>query len=420
MIMKRMCPKGSDMIHGQVLLPVMILGMLLTGSRFTQSQVFQIFDEEEFAKIIDVNSAVLTTNATVDVWLEGPAWVPDDGGYVLFSAMGGENKIKKLVPPFDLSDFNSPAGNTLYNGNILDAQGRLISAQAGSAGRQIVMVSLEDASFTTLASSSANGLLFLSPNDLVVKSDGTIWFTDPAYNGGVDAGASGHETSRGVYRFHPDDGDGTAVRIRPYIAKRPNGLCFSPDESLLWIADTQTRSIQAFPVMADNTIPIRGGAVATINLPPGAGNPDGIRADVDGRIWSSGARGVHIFSPEGDLIGSIDMGVGSTANLCFGGPDYKTLYVTGQPHLMSIPVLVPGAVSLRAGKTVKLRHEVVSGKLVIAWPVSGGEYVLQETDDLGSVESWANSERIPSVNGDENQVEIEPSENAKFFRLRSN
>ena len=320
--------------------------------------IFDILIPEEFNKAVDTNSAVLTTNVpNLNYWLEGPVWVPANGGYLVFSSMDSNNRLKKLVPPNTITDFLVPPANTLFNGNTLDAQERLISCQAGSAGLRVVMIT--NGVVTPLAS-TCNGLKFYSPNDLAVKSDGTIWFTDPGYNGGVGSPPqSGFQGGYYVYRFDPTNGNATCTPVITNTFIRPNGICFSPDESLLYVADSDNarHHIRVYSVSASNTL--SGGSVfVTISN----GVPDGIRCDVDGRIYSSSANGVHIFLPDGRMIGRIII-ANTVANLCFGGPDWKTLFIVAQPRVYSIPLKVAGTPSLK-----RLEVQASPGYLTLTWP----------------------------------------------------
>ena len=181
-----------------------------------------------------------------------------------------------------------------------------------------------------------------------MKSDGSIWFTDPGYDSGLPLPPpNGSSIPRGfqpglyVYRFFENNAAATVLQVITNMA-RPNGLCFSPNETKLYVADSAIAPgpIRVFDVTPDNTL--TGG---TILCTIGNGVPDGIKCDVDGRIWSSAEDGVEIFAPDGHLIGRIRLT--RTANLCFGGPEYKTLYMVGQPYVSSIPVLVAGAVSIK-------------------------------------------------------------------------
>src|SRR5947209_6655655 len=264
-----------------------------------RAATFQIADPAEFSRIIDTN-AVLTTNATINTWLEGPTWVPSGGGFLVFCDQNN-NRLKKLVPPTTVTDFLLPPANTLFNGTVLDAQERLIAAEAGSAGLKISMVT--NGVVTPLVT-TCNGLKFYSPNDVAVKSDGTIWFTDPGYNGGVGAPPQpGFQGGYYVYQFHPTNGNATCTPVITNGLIRPNGLCFSPDETKLYVADSDNgrHRIQVYSVSASNTL--TGGAIFA-NVTNGV--PDGIRCDVDGRVWSSGGDGAYIFAAtDGHLIGKI-------------------------------------------------------------------------------------------------------------------
>jgi gluconolactonase len=387
-----------------------MIALFLACFHCATAATFQIADPVEFNGIIDTNTAVLTTNATINTWLEGPVWIPSDGGYLVFCDQNN-NRLRKLVPPSTVSNYLLPPANTLYNGTMLDANERLLAAQAGSAGLRIVMIT--NGVVSTLVS-NCNGLKFYSPNDVIVKNDGSIWFTDPGYNSGIMKPAPGNPPPAGfppgywVYCFMPPDGDATC---RPVITNgivRPNGLCFSPDETKLYVADSDTsmHRILVYEVSSSNTL--SGGTVfANINN----GIPDGIRCDVDGRIWSSAGNGVHIFAPDGHLIGRILFN--RTANVCFGGPDYKTLYMTGQPLVTSIPVLVRGITAVK-----KLEHGLEEGMLRISWPAPSTGFELEHTTQLGDHANWSNAAVTPIVTNGRNQILMEATNNAGFYRLR--
>jgi gluconolactonase len=368
---------------------------------------FQIADPVEFSRIIDTN-AVLTTNATINTWLEGPTWMPSGGGCLVFCDQNN-NRLKKLVPPATVTDFLLPPANTLFNGTILDAQERLIAAEAGSAGLKISMVT--NGVVTPLVT-TCNGLKFYSPNDVAVKSDGTIWFTDPGYNGGVGAPPQpGFQGGYYVYQFHPTNGNATCRAVITNGLIRPNGLCFSPDETKLYVADSDNgqHRIQVYSVSASNTL--SGGAIFA-NVTNGV--PDGIKCDVDGRVWSSGGDGAYIFAAtDGHLIGKITFL--RIANLCFGGPQYKTLYMTGQPLVTSIPVLVAGTPSLK-----KLQSTFKGGHLILSWPAPSTGFALQETEQLEPPGSWTNSPLAVITTNNQETVNVDATNTAKFFRLRLN
>lgn len=381
------------------------LSLLMFSMAVSAAGIFDIRIADEFNKVVDTN-AVLTTNATVNFWIEGPVWVPADGGYLIFSSMDTDNKLKKLVPPGTVSNFLVPAANTLFNGNTLDGQERLISCQAGTAGLRIVMVT--NGVVTPLAS-TCNGLKFYSPNDVVVKSDGTIWFTDPGYNGvTTPPPVTGYQGGYYVYRFNPTNGNVTCVPVVTNTFLRPNGLCFSPDESLLYIADSDTsrHHIRVYSVSPSNTL--SGGSVfATISN----GIPDGIRCDVDGRIYSSSGDGVRIFLPDGRMIGRIII-ASTVANLCFGRADWKTLFIVAKPTVCSIPLKVAGTPSLK-----KLRVQGVSGQVTLSWPAPSTGFQLETTANLESGAAWTNVSNVPLVINWLNTVTLEMTNPAAFFRL---
>jgi gluconolactonase len=383
------------------LLAWIFLGLIGAGAA-----TFEIDDPVEFSRIIDTNAA-LTTNATINTWLEGPVWVPS-GSYLVFCDQSN-NRLKQLVPPATVTDFLVPPANTLFNGTMLDSQERLITAEAGSAGLKIAMVT--NGVVTTLVT-TCNGLKFYSPNDVIVKSDGTIWFTDPGYNSGIGAPPqAGFQGGYYVYQFNPTNGNATCRAVITNGIIRPNGLCFSPDETKLFVADSDTtrHRILVYSVTASNTV--TGGAVfATVTN----GIPDGIRCDVDGRIWSSGGDGLYIFAAaDGHQIGKMKFNI--VVNMCFGGPQYKTLYIVGQPLVTSIPVLVAGTPSLKT-----LQSTFDGGQLMLSWPAPSTGFALQETEQLMPPGLWTNSPLAIMTNNGLNTVNVGATNSAKFFRLRLN
>jgi gluconolactonase len=255
-------------------------------------------------------------------------------------------------------------------------------------------------------------LKFYSPNDVAVKSDGTIWFTDPGYNSGIGPPPqAGFQGGYYVYQFNPTNGNATCTAVITNGLIRPNGLCFSPDETKLYVCDSDTgrHRIQVYSVSASNTV--TGGAVFA-NLTNGV--PDGIHCDVDGRVWSSGGDGLYIFAAtDGRLIGKIKFL--RVVNLCFGGPQYKTLYMVGQPIVTSIPVLVAGTPSLK-----KLQSTFDGSQLKLSWPAPSTGFALQETEQLTPPIYWTASPiPITATNG-QNMVDVDATNTAKFFRLKLN
>ena len=396
------------------------LACALVGIHTGRAVTFEIADPVEFSRIIDTN-AVLTTNATIDTWLEGPVWIP--AGQFLVFCDQNNNRLKKLVPPNTFTDYLLPPANTKFNGCILDAQEQLIAAEAGSGGQRISMltnlVSVTASDVAIGLITNYNGLKFYSPNDVAVKSDGTIWFTDPGYNSGITKPHAGYPPGYWVYRFNPTNANATCQPVmtndfgRVSGIPRPNGLCFSPDESKLYISDSDSTSaghrIYVYSVTASNTL--TGGAVFA-NVTNGI--PDGIKCDADGRVWSSGGDAVYIFAPnDGHLIGKIKYL--RTVNLCWGGPDYHTLYIVGQPLVTSIPVRVTGTPALK-----KLESSFTSGQLNLSWPAPSTGFELQETSELTQPDSWTNSPLTAATTNDQKTVTVDSTNVAKFFRLRLN
>jgi gluconolactonase len=254
---------------------------------------------------------------------EGPVWIAD-GGYLLFSDIQA-NVIRKWKDG-KVTDHRAPSNNA--NGNLLDEQGRIVTCEHGS--RTVTRTSKTGEVETLVA--DFEGKKFNSPNDLAIRSDGTIWFTDPPYGLG-DRKRELPENN--VFCYHPDT---KKLMLVAGDFDRPNGVCLSPDEKKLYIADAgKPRHIRVFDVAADGSLS-NGKVFCKIDR----GFPDGIRCDQDGRSWSSADDGVHVFSPDGKLIGKIPVPE-TVSNLCFGGEDGKTLFITARTSLYSIKVKVTGA-----------------------------------------------------------------------------
>jgi gluconolactonase len=380
---------------------------------------FEVVIGSEFSKVVDTNSAVITTNTSVTLGsgtiLEGTTWVPGSPGYLLFSVFTYNNYgntyagLRKLVLPNTLTTNLLPPAYTVYNGSTLDNQERLITCQSGTAGLQVVMIT-NNTVVTSLAS-TCNGLKFYSPNDVVVKSDGTIWFTDPGFNGNTATPPqSGYQTGHYVYRFYPTNGNGTcSIVISNSAINRPNGLCFSPDESLLYLADYDNRYIRVYSVSSSNTLSELG------HLPTlPSGNPDGIRCDADGRVYSSSGNGVQVYLPwpDGRRIGRIITSLGVN-NLCFGGADRRTLFIASAPNILSIPLKVTGTASIK-----KLQLLPSDGTSVnVAWPWPSTGFQLQSSPTTGTG-TWTQVPYSPTVSNGLNLIQFDPTTNsAAFFRL---
>jgi gluconolactonase len=387
---------------------LMLGGFLLCVSQTAGAIQFQISDATEFNKIINTN-AVFATNATINSQIEGSVWIPN-GQFLVFSDMGN-NKLKKLDSTNNtLSDFFLAPSGAKYNGNTLDWQERLISCESGSSGFKVVMTT--NGTIVPLVT-NYNSLKFISPNDACVKSDGSIWFTDTGSDSGASPGGQ-YQPGYYVYRFYETNGSATVVPVITNGIQRPNGICFSPDETKLYVADDginwNLTNIMVYNVTSSNTL--TGGTIfCTVN----GGFADGFRCDADGRIWSTAGDGVEIIAPDGHLIGKILMGSKRPNNLCFGGSQYKTLFTVGQPNVCSFPVRVAGAVSIR-----KLAARTVGNNFYVSWPAPSTGFELQALDSLGIQAAWTDVANSPQVTNGLNQLGLPATNVAKFFRLRLN
>lgn len=270
-------------------------------------------------------------------WAEGPAYFPA-GRYLVWSDIPNNRIMRYDETDGNVSVFRQPSNNT--NGHTVDRQGRLISCE--HLGRRVTRTEY-DGTITVIAD-RYQGKRLNSPNDVVVKSDGSIWFTDPAY--GIDWDYEGEraESEIGachVYRVDPASGE---VSIVADDFVRPNGIAFSPDETKLYIADTGAthmddgpRHIRVFDVIDGKKL--RGGNVFAMCS---AGFFDGFRFDEDGRLWTSAFDGVHCYNEAADLIGKIKVPE-VVGNLCFGGLKRNRLYICGTTSLYAYYLLLRGA-----------------------------------------------------------------------------
>jgi len=280
-----------------------------------------IIHDDAFRQILRPDSRVRRLAGGCE-FTEGPVWLPGEG-CLLFSDIP-RNKIMRWAPGEQPAVWREPSNHA--NGNTLDREGRLITCEHGS--RRVTRTE-RDASLTVLAE-HFRGRRLNSPNDVVVKSDGTIWFTDPPYGISPDEVEQPHN-----YVFRLDPGAEEPVAVVDDFAM-PNGLCFSPDETRLYIADSSTTGngnrhhIRAFNVKPDNTL--AGGEVFAVIEP---GVPDGMRTDADGRLFSTAADGVHVFAPDGTHLGRI-LTPETAANCTFGGPDGRTLFITATTSIYAV------------------------------------------------------------------------------------
>jgi gluconolactonase len=260
---------------------------------------------------------------------EGPVWWKE-GRYLLFSDIH-HNRRMKYVPGQGVSVFQEPTNRA--NGLTRDLQGRLLACEHDS--RRVTRQEL-DGSLTVIAN-SFQGRRLNRPNDVVVKSDGCIYFTDPWTN--PLPPEQWDLTFAGVYRLTPDLGSLTLL-IDDFVV--PNGLAFSPDESVLYINDSRRHHIRAFDLLPNGTLAKQTDRVFVDLGGDEPGIPDGMKVDMEGNVYCGGAGGIWIMDPRGTKLGRIVHGARATTNLAFGGDDWKTLYFTSHNHLGSVNVNIPG------------------------------------------------------------------------------
>lgn len=295
---------------------------------------FEILDYERFRHKLVTNAKVDTLH-TGTLWGEGPVWFADTQT-LLWSDLPN-NRILRWVEGGGVSVFRQPSD--FANGNYRDRQGRLVTCESGS--RRMTRTE-HDGTITVLAD-SFEGKRLNSPNDVVVSSDDAIWFTDPPY--GILSDYTGTRAESELGRncvFRIDAGTGAMTVATDELVK-PNGLAFSPDESILYIADSGVshqqdgpHQIVAFDVDGAKISNPRVFAV----VEPGV--PDGFRVDIDGCIWTSAADGVHCIAPDGALIGKIHTPE-VIANVVFGGRNRSRLFMAGATSLFAVHVATRGA-----------------------------------------------------------------------------
>ncbi len=255
---------------------------------------------------------------------EGPLWHPD--GYYYFVDLR-RSRLYRLTPGQDPEVVREDTGEG--NGTTFDLQGRLVMCEGGN--RRVTR--LEADGTVTVLAERYEGKRFNRPNDVVCKSDGSIYFTDP----GLRVPLEERELpAAGVYRVTPD---GTLTLIAD--CEYPNGLAFSPDERILYVANTRwTQYIHALELGADGTM-VRRRIFADMSSDETDGVPDGMKVDVEGRIYCTGPGGTWVFDPDGTHLGIIRTPE-IPANLAFGGPDLRTLFFTARTSVYTLRVKVPG------------------------------------------------------------------------------
>jgi gluconolactonase len=281
--------------------------------------------------------AAIERLATGFRWAEGPVWF-GDGRYLLWSDIPNNRIMKWEEETGAVSVFRRPSN--FANGNTRDRQGRLVTCEHDS--RRVTRTEY-DGSITVLLD-RFDGKRLNSPNDVVVKSDDSIWFTDPPF--GILGHYEGHvaepEQGTNIYRL---DGRTGQAAVATADVPRPNGLCFSPDERRLYVvvSGAVPREIRVFDVVGDG----RALGSGRVFVECGAGIPDGMRCDADGNLWcgwggGEGLDGVAVFDPDGELIGRVLLPE-RCANLCFGGVKRNRLFMASSQSLYALYVNAQGA-----------------------------------------------------------------------------
>ena len=297
------------------------------------ASIYEIHDDR--FRYLTVGSAGLDELYDGCRWAEGPVWFADLN-CLLWSDIPNQRMLRWSEGT--VSVFRSPSHFT--NGNTRDRQGRLVSCEHGS--RRVTRTEV-DGTITVLAD-RFQGKRLNSPNDVVVRSDGSVWFTDPTY--GIMSDYEGfrsdvEQATRNVYRLDPTTGELDAV-VTDF--GQPNGLAFSPDETMLYVADSASshdvnapRHIRVFDVVDGKRL-ANSREFCTVEN----GLPDGFRIDVAGNLWTSAGDGVHCFASDGTLLGKI-LVPQTVANLTFGGPRRNRLFITATRSLYSVYLATSGA-----------------------------------------------------------------------------
>jgi len=260
---------------------------------------------------------------------EGPLWIKE-GKYLLFSDIHNNKRIKYTPGQSGTTVAQEPTNRA--NGLTRDLQGRIIACEHDS--RRVTRQEL-DGSITVIAN-SFQGKRLNRPNDVVVKSDGAIYFTDPGAN--ILANQT-DLTFSGVYRVSADLG--TMTLLFDHFVQ-PNGLAFSPDERVLYVIDSRRRQIRAFDMLPNGTVARQTERLFADLGGPEPGGPDGMKVDTAGNIYSGGAGGIYVLDASGKRLGRIVHGKPATTNIGFGGDDWKTLYFTARDSLGAVQLKVAG------------------------------------------------------------------------------
>jgi gluconolactonase len=259
---------------------------------------------------------------------EGPLWWKE-GGYLLFSDIHNDRRMK-YTPGQGVTLFKEKVNRA--NGLTRDLQGRLLACEHDS--RRVTRQE-PDGSITVVAN-SFQGKRLNRPNDVIVKSNGCIYFTDPNHNIVPEQWDLQYP---GVYRLTPDLGTMSLV-TDTFVA--PNGIAFSPDEKILYINDSRRNHIRAFEMLPNGLLAKQTDRVFADLRGPEPGNADGMKVDMEGNVYCGGSGGLWVLDRTGKKLGRILHGQPATTNVGFGGDDWKTLFITTRNHLWAVNLNVPG------------------------------------------------------------------------------
>ena len=304
--------------------------MLLT-QRWKKKLISRQFLKPRIQRFYDLfpDTVMVKRVATGFQFTEGPLWIAENQ-HLLFSDIPA-NRIYQLTADGQVNVFREPSYHS--NGLTRDRLGRLITCEHGS--RRVSRTEL-DGTITILCDRFANRKLN-SPNDVIVKRDGSLFFTDPPY--GIQPEQK-EQTVQGVYYLSPD---GTELKLVASDFIRPNGLALSPDESTLYISDSSDRChIRAFNVENDGTL-IHNRIYSHMCTPGVSGDPDGMKVNQAGHLFATGPGGVWVFEPDGTHLGTIVIPE-QPANCAWGDVDWQSLYVTARQSVYQIRVEIPGVV----------------------------------------------------------------------------
>ena len=309
----------------------------------TMGEVVRV--DPKLDELIDADAKIEVLASGFD-WSEGPVWVPRDGGYLLFSDVP-KNTVFKWQEEKGLEPFLKPSGFTGIgrysdepgsNGLTLDRDGRLISCEHGD--RRVSAMKWGEGKVTL--ADRFEGKRFNSPNDVVVRSDGNVYFTDPPY--GLPDREKDDDQQYGFCGVFRIAKNGEVTLVTKDMT-RPNGVALSPDEKILYVAqsDGSEPIIRAFDVAEDgSTSNSRVFYDASSLFGKHKGAPDGLKVDAKGNVFSTGPGGIHVITPDGKLLGRIDTHQ-ATANCCWGGEKGSVLYITADMYICRIQTKTKGA-----------------------------------------------------------------------------